>query len=95
LYQGVEKESFGYKLLANLGWKEGQGLVRAALPEINRHDVVVVYLVQLLLVLLSAPCAIITAYCVCELAAKLYAHHVTCHGRCCYRVQTSKASRNI
>ncbi|WIA10963.1 hypothetical protein OEZ85_011126 [Tetradesmus obliquus] len=26
LYQGVEKESFGYKLLANFGWKEGQGL---------------------------------------------------------------------
>lgn len=31
LYQGVEKESFGYKLLANFGWKEGQGLVRAML----------------------------------------------------------------
>jgi len=27
LYQGVDKQSFGYKLLANFGWKEGQGLV--------------------------------------------------------------------
>eukprot|EP00775_Hariotina_reticulata_P012820 gene12820-12947_t len=26
LYQGVDKQSFGYKLLENFGWKEGQGL---------------------------------------------------------------------
>lgn len=25
-YQGVQKESTGYKLLASMGWKEGQGL---------------------------------------------------------------------
>eukprot|EP00877_Chromochloris_zofingiensis_P012765 jgi/Chrzof1/7742/Cz02g35040.t1 len=25
-YQGVDKASFGYKLLANLGWREGEGL---------------------------------------------------------------------
>lgn len=29
LYQGVEKGSFGYKMLATMGWKEGQGLVRS------------------------------------------------------------------
>ena len=27
LFQGVAKSSFGYKLLASLGWQEGQGLV--------------------------------------------------------------------
>ena len=26
-YQGVEKRSTGYKLLAAMGWKEGEGLV--------------------------------------------------------------------
>lgn len=26
-YQGVHKESNGYKLLASMGWKEGEGLV--------------------------------------------------------------------
>jgi hypothetical protein len=30
LYQGVDKGSFGYRFLATLGWKEGQGLVRFA-----------------------------------------------------------------
>ena len=30
LYQGVHKASTAYKLLASMGWKEGQGLVRAA-----------------------------------------------------------------
>lgn len=25
-YQGVQKESAGYKLLASMGWKEGEGL---------------------------------------------------------------------
>ena len=29
-YQGVEKHSSGFKLLAAMGWKEGEGLVRAA-----------------------------------------------------------------
>lgn len=27
-YQGVDKESSGYKLLAAMGWQEGSGLVR-------------------------------------------------------------------
>ena len=27
-YQGVEKHSSGFKLLASMGWKEGEGLVR-------------------------------------------------------------------
>jgi hypothetical protein len=27
LFQGVDKSSFGYKLLAKTGWKEGEGLV--------------------------------------------------------------------
>lgn len=27
-YQGVDKESSGYKLLAAMGWQEGNGLVR-------------------------------------------------------------------
>lgn len=27
-YQGVEKHSSGFKLLAAMGWKEGDGLVR-------------------------------------------------------------------
>lgn len=31
-YQGVDKASFGYKLLANLGWREGEGLVRVFYP---------------------------------------------------------------
>ena len=26
-YQGVEKHSSGFKLLASMGWKEGEGLV--------------------------------------------------------------------
>lgn len=26
-YQGVNKASFGFKMLATMGWKEGQGLV--------------------------------------------------------------------
>lgn len=30
LYQGVQKESFGYKMLAAMGWQEGSGLVRFA-----------------------------------------------------------------
>jgi len=25
-YQGVQKESAGYRLLASMGWKEGEGL---------------------------------------------------------------------
>ena len=29
-YQGVDKESSGYKLLAAMGWEEGSGLVRLA-----------------------------------------------------------------
>ena len=28
-FQGVHKQSTGYKMLAALGWKEGEGLVRA------------------------------------------------------------------
>ena len=27
-YQGIDKSSAGYKLLAAMGWSEGQGLVR-------------------------------------------------------------------
>jgi Pin2-interacting protein X1 len=27
-YQGVDKQSAGYKLLASMGWSEGEGLVR-------------------------------------------------------------------
>jgi hypothetical protein len=30
LYQGVAKASVGYKMLSSLGWREGEGLVRAA-----------------------------------------------------------------
>jgi hypothetical protein len=33
LYQGVDKASFGFKMLASLGWKEGQGLVRVLVSE--------------------------------------------------------------
>ena len=29
-YQGVEKHSSGFKLLASMGWKEGEGLVSSA-----------------------------------------------------------------
>ena len=29
-YQGVEKHSSGFKLLASMGWKEGEGLVRCS-----------------------------------------------------------------
>lgn len=32
LYQGVNKHSAGYKLLTSMGWKEGEGLVRARSP---------------------------------------------------------------
>ena len=28
-YQGVEKHSSGFKLLASMGWKEGEGLVKS------------------------------------------------------------------
>jgi hypothetical protein len=28
LYHGVQKGSFGYKMLATMGWQEGLGLVR-------------------------------------------------------------------
>lgn len=28
LFQGIDKGSFGYKLLAAQGWREGEGLVR-------------------------------------------------------------------
>ena len=35
-YQGVHKESTGYKMLAALGWKEGEGLVRAQLCAVTR-----------------------------------------------------------
>ncbi len=28
-YQGVEKQSSGFRLLSAMGWKEGEGLVRA------------------------------------------------------------------
>lgn len=38
LYQGVDKGSFGYKLLANLGWQEGQGLVRAMQQQPQRQQ---------------------------------------------------------
>ena len=27
-YQGVHKQSAGFRLLASMGWQEGQGLVR-------------------------------------------------------------------
>lgn len=27
MYQGIEKDSTAYKLLASMGWKEGEGLV--------------------------------------------------------------------
>lgn len=30
LFQGVAKDSAGYKLLAAMGWREGEGLVRVA-----------------------------------------------------------------
>lgn len=30
MYQGVQKESAGYKLLASMGWREGDGLVSGA-----------------------------------------------------------------
>ena len=29
-YQGVAKHSSGFKLLASMGWKEGEGLVRCS-----------------------------------------------------------------
>ena len=32
-YQGVDKESSGYKLLAAMGWQEGNGLVRPVFRE--------------------------------------------------------------
>ena len=31
-YQGVEKHSSGFKLLASMGWKEGEGLVSCTCP---------------------------------------------------------------
>ena len=34
-YQGVEKHSSGFKLLASMGWKEGEGLVRRSASDIK------------------------------------------------------------
>lgn len=34
VYQGVEKVSAGYKMLAAMGWQEGEGLVRKLLPQL-------------------------------------------------------------
>lgn len=27
-YQGIDRESYAYKMLASMGWQEGDGLVR-------------------------------------------------------------------
>lgn len=35
-YQGVEKRSTGYKLLAAMGWKEGEGLVSLPLSLVGK-----------------------------------------------------------
>ncbi len=37
-YQGVEKHSSGFKLMAAMGWKEGEGLVGSLLMRICFAD---------------------------------------------------------
>jgi len=35
MYQGIEKDSMAYKLLASMGWKEGEGLVSIQLCDLG------------------------------------------------------------
>jgi G-patch domain len=38
VYQGIERDSMAYRLLASMGWREGDGLVRDHLQLAERDD---------------------------------------------------------